>query len=191
MLVLDQGALSGFGCGQRMGIVFLGAVVAQFAMVGFGVFWWKGDGDKVETLRGTPFFTPARVFLAGIWVLVTLIVAIICMLLRTETMISTDDNSVVETSCYGPFSGDYQLDRSKTVVHYITEISSGKGGRTHELNYLALEEAGKDRQLYIVLDGSHYLSNLEQFAPRAISSYRDYLKQNQRPSSPQTIVRTP
>jgi len=180
MLVLDQGFLGGYPCGSRMGIVFAGALAAQAAMFAAYVIATRWPENPVEMLNDDPIVTRRNCIIFAVWLLVSSLVAVVCMWSRTETLLAMDANFIVETSCAGPFSGEYLLDRAKTKVSYITEITITRGTWRHtaskrrEENYLELTEPGKDRTLYIQLDNSRNLANLAELSPRAISSYMDY-----------------
>ncbi|MBB3455811.1 hypothetical protein FHT86_004110 [Rhizobium sp. BK313] len=186
MLVLDQGFLGSYPCGSRMGIVFAGALAAQAAMLAAYVVATRWPENPVEMLNRDPFVTRRNCIIFAIWLIVSSLVAVVCMWSRTETLLAMDANFIVETSCEGPFSGEYLLDRAKTRVSYITETTIGHtsmrraeipnwyGYRRREENYLELTEPGKDRTLYVQLDNSRNLANLAELSPRAISSYMDY-----------------
>ena len=116
MLVLEQGTLSNFSCGQRMAVVFVGMTLLQVALLAlltmrlgyssermYGYGFGYNSTYRIETLNETPFFSRRRLIGFAIWSAIVATVAIVCMLSRTETMIGMDSNVIVEPSCSGLF----------------------------------------------------------------------------------------
>jgi hypothetical protein len=178
MLVLDHGGLSNFSCGQRMGILFLGFVVAQaLVLVSMSVRArysydrFRGTRYEIETLDDTPVFAGRRLKVLIAWSFVVVAISITCMFLRTQTLLGMDSSFIVETSCIGPFSSEYRLDRAKTTIRHVTEVH-----KNSEDNFLEASEPGKYRDIYIELAGREGSGDLMRLAPEAMRHYSAHLQ---------------
>lgn len=193
MVVLHQGVLSHFDCNQRMGVVFLGALIVQAAVISVSI--WRGshtsDGYVIETLNDEPLFTRRHMITFGIATIIVLTISAIVMCSRTETLLSMDGAFITETSCIGPFTDEYQLNRSQVVVEHRVENDEtipsnqrrrflrflrGGSDRSAEDNYLAISEPGKSRTLFVELYEGGDVSALAALAPQAMQHYADHLR---------------
>jgi hypothetical protein len=178
MLVLDHGELSNFSCGQRMGILFLGFVVAQALVLvsmslrsRYSYERYSGSRYKIETLDDTPVFAGRRLKVLVAWTAVVITVSIAGMFLRTQTLLGMDSSFLVETSCIGPFASEYRLDRAKTTIRHVTEVH-----KNSEDNFLDASEPGKYRDIYIELAGQEGSKDLISLAPEAMQHYAAHMQ---------------
>ena len=178
MLVLDHGGLSNFSCGQRMGILFLGFVVAQALVLvamslraHYAYDRYRGTRYEIETLDDTPVFAGRRLKVLIAWSVVVVTISIGCMFLRTQTLLGMDSSFIVETSCVGPFASEYRLDRAKTTIRHVTEVH-----KHSEDNFLDASEPGKYRDIYIDLAGRENSKDLMSLAPEAMQHYAAHLQ---------------
>lgn len=176
MLVLHQGVLSRFDCTQRMGIVLVGAILAQMLLLAQAGFSHSAATNPVETLDRSPFVTRRRLIVSGIWSLIVLFVATLCMATRTETQLWLDTNIVGETSCIGPFPQEYELDRSQIRIDLKSESLFLTGNNSGSDYYLAISQPGKPRRLFIDLKGREDAPELVSFAPLLMREYADGLR---------------
>lgn len=184
MVVLHEGTLSHFNCNQRMGIVFLGAILLQLIML--ARYTWEvrfptsyngiGEPYPIETLDDQPFFTRRRMIVFAIWATILALVAMICMASRTETLLWMDGSFITETSCVGPFPEEYKLDRAQATIEHKTE-PEWLQRRSKEVNYLAISEKGKPQTLFIELSGRQDAPELVALAPQAMQHYADHRRQ--------------
>lgn len=193
MVVLDQGVLSHFDCHQRMGVVFLGALILQSGVI-ITTIWRSrrtSDGYLLETLDDQPWLTRPRLIMTGIATFIVVLVSLLVMCTRTETLLSMDGMFITETSCIGPFSDEYRLDRAQVVVEHRVEddetlsynkwaffrnFFTSRGRRHQEDNYLAISEAGRPRSLFIELLGRQNAPELVALSPDAMQHYSDHLQ---------------
>jgi hypothetical protein len=185
MVVLDHGYLSFLDCGQRAGATFLGAFLLQAAMVVGSAYslGWSGpkyDRYKIEMLETPPLFSRRRLVVGGIWCAVFLIVSSTCACLRVRTVLFVDDDFVTETSCIGPYSEDYRLDRQKVDVTFVNRGKDWfQSKRSHDEIYLQIAQPGKPRPIYIDLWNRGDVRPLVDLAPRAMQDYDDYRRTHQ------------
>lgn len=188
MVVLHEGMLSHFSCNQRMGIVFLAALLLQGVMLA-RLSWevrfpgtYNGISDtygrraySIETLDDRPFFTRRRMIVFAVWTTILVLVAALCMASRTETLLWMDRGFITETSCIGPFQAEYKLDRAQVAIVHKSESEWLKRPSRAD-NYLELSEPGKSRKLFIQLKGRQNAPELIALAPSAMRHYADYLR---------------
>lgn len=176
MVVLDSGFFSSFDCSQRMGAVFVTTYLAQIAIVASlsaSVRRPNRYGPVVETIDRPPFLTRRRVIVWAIWASIFAVVAATCGLLRTTTAVLLDSTSIVETSCTGPLSVEYRLDRAKLKVafgHDPTWLTK----RPLESAYLEVTQVDKPRPIFIRLLGRPGSKELLELAPEAMAQYSRY-----------------
>lgn len=176
MVILDNGFFSSFDCGQRMGAIFLSTLLLQVAIVaGLSGVVRKPNryGPPVEMIDEPPFFTRRRFIVWAIWAAVFVAASGTCAFLRTTTAVILDGASVVETSCSGPFAGEYRLDRTKlniTFGHDPDWLSK----RPLQTAYLAITQSDKPRPIFVHLQGRPGSKELFELAPEAMADYSRY-----------------
>ncbi|MBN8954570.1 MULTISPECIES: hypothetical protein [unclassified Rhizobium] len=176
MVLLDNGFLSSFDCGHRMGAIFLSSFLMQMAIVAsFSASVRRPNryGPGVEMLDEGPFFTRRRIAVWAVWCIVFTIVSGVSTLLRTPTAVLLDQTSIVETSCTGPFVSEYRLDRSKVDITFGHE-SEWLTKRPLETTYLAITQTDKPRPIFIHLKGRPGPKELQDLAPAAMAEYARY-----------------
>lgn len=183
MVVLHQGMLADFSCDQRMGIVFLGAILLQAIMLARYAwevrfprsYYGTRESYPIETLEDRPFFTRRRLIVVALWTTIVVTVAVVCMASRTETLLWMDGNFITETSCVGPFAQEYKLDRAQATIADKVE-SNWLQNSSKADNYLAISQPGQSRKLFIELKGRQNAPELIALAPQAMKHYADYLR---------------
>ncbi len=173
MVNLDNGFLSSFDCAQRMGAVFFITFLAQIgilASLAHSVLRPSRYGPAVEWISDRPLFTRRRSIVYGVWCAIFIVASTTCACLRTTTAVFLDSTSVVETSCSGPFHGEYRLDRTKLKTIFDHD-SSWLSKRPLDSAYLVLTQADKPRPIFIHLAGRPGSKELIALAPEAMDDY--------------------
>ncbi len=176
MVVLDNGFFSSFDCSHRMGAIFLSSFLIQIMIVaGFAASVRRPNryGSAVEMLDEGPFFTSRRIVALTMLAILFTIVSGASALLRTTTAVLLDQTSIVETSCAGPFAGEYRLDRAKVDITFGHE-SEWLSKRPLETTYLAITQTNKPRPIFVHLKGGPSSKELQELAPEAMAEYARY-----------------